>query len=43
MSYFDGKVASINVISEEEVASIGGMTSDFEELHQVELMNAKGE
>ena len=40
-AYFDGKVASIDVVSEEEVASVGGMTSDFEELHEVKLGKAR--
>jgi hypothetical protein len=36
-AHFDGEVSAVDVISEEEVASVGGVPSNLEQLHQVEL------
>jgi hypothetical protein len=33
----DAEVASADIVSEEEVAGLGGFTSDFEELHEIKL------
>jgi hypothetical protein len=36
-THLDAEVASIDVVSEEEVAGLGGFASDFEELHEIKL------
>ena len=41
-AHFDGEVASVDVVSEEQVPRICGVASHFEELHQVELIGRAG-
>ena len=36
-TYFDAEVTSVNIVSEEEIASPGGFTTDFEEFHEIKL------
>lgn len=42
ITYLDAEVASIDVISQEEVPRIGGAPADFEQLHQVILLHSQG-
>jgi len=36
-THFDAEVAFVDVVSEEEVASDGGMTADLEQCHEIIL------
>jgi len=36
-THFDAEIASANVVSEEEVAGKGGMTTDHEQFHEIIL------
>ena len=40
-THFDAEVASVDVVSEEEVASNGGRTTDLEQLHEIILRYGK--
>ena len=35
----DTKVSSIDVVSQEEITSLRGITTDLEQLHQVEILS----
>lgn len=39
--HLDAEVASVNVVSEEEIPRSGGVASDFKEFHQVVLVMDK--
>jgi hypothetical protein len=36
--YLNAKITTINVVSEEEVAGLGRITTDFEQLHQIVVL-----
>jgi hypothetical protein len=36
-THLDAEIASVYIVSEEEVAGLGGLASDFEELHEIKL------
>ena len=36
-THLDAEVASVDVVSKEEVVGVGGFASDFEELHEIKL------
>ena len=36
-THFDAEVASVDVVTEEEVAGNGGMTTDLEQCHEIIL------
>ena len=40
-THFDAEVATIDVVSEEEVSSSGGMTTDLEQGHEIILRYGK--
>ena len=40
-THFDAEVASVGVVSEEEVAGNGGMTTDLEQFHEIILRYGK--
>lgn len=37
-TYLDAEVASVDIIAEEEVSSIGRVTADLEKLHEIEIL-----
>lgn len=39
--YLDTKIPPIYVVAEEQIASVGGITTNFEELHQIVLETNK--
>lgn len=39
--YLNAEVASVNVVSQEEIPSGGGVAADFKEFHQVVLVMDK--
>ena len=36
-THFDAEVTSVNIVSEEEIASLGGFATDFKEFHEIKL------
>ena len=38
-AHFDREVASVDIVSEKQVPRVCGVASNFEELHQVELID----
>jgi hypothetical protein len=40
-AHFDAEVASVDVVSEEEVAGNGGMTTELEQSHEIILKYRK--
>ena len=40
-THFDAEVTGADVVTEEEVASNGGMTTDFEQFHEIILRYKK--
>jgi len=40
-THFDGQVTSFDVVTEEEVADIGGVTADLEQSHEIILRCGK--
>jgi hypothetical protein len=35
ISYLDGKISAIDIVSQEEVSCVRGVSSDFKQLHQI--------
>jgi len=36
-THLDAEVTSVDIVSEEEIAGLGGLASDFEEFHEIKL------
>jgi len=36
-THFDTEVTSVDIVSKEEVAGLGGFATDFEEFHEIKL------